>query len=91
MAQIGLLPEDLDRSAFEVWGDNLVAVETFIAMSTQWRVGAVGATGLDYTALPTVLELQAIPRERWGDLFEHLQIIESEALTIMSERRTKHG
>ena len=42
-------------------------------------------------ALPTVLELQAIPRERWGDLFEHLQIIESEALTIMSERRAKHG
>lgn len=86
----GLLPEDLDRSAFEVFPDNLAAVTTFIAMSTQWRVGAAGATGLDYAALPAVLELRSVPREEWPDLFEQLQVIETEALTIMIERRAKN-
>lgn len=83
-----MLLEDLGRSAFEVWAINLPAIETFIAMSTQWRTGAIGATGLDYGALPAVLRLRAIPKAEWPDLFEQLQIIESEALTIMSEKRT---
>lgn len=70
--------------------DNLAAVTTFLAMSTQWRVGAAGATGLDYTALPAVLRMRDVPRDEWPDLFEQLQIIETEALTIMIERRAKN-
>jgi uncharacterized protein DUF1799 len=83
-----MLLDDLDRSAFEVWAENLQAIETFIAMSTQWRVGGAGAVGLDYGALPAVLRLRGVPRTAWTDLFEQLQIIESEALTIMSEARS---
>lgn len=86
----GLLPDDIDRSAFEVWPDNLPAVETFIALSTQWRTGALGVTGLDYGVLPAVLRIRAIPEPDWADLFDHLQVIESEALLIMSEKR-KNG
>lgn len=85
---IGLTLDDLDRSAFEVWPENLSAVETFMAMSTQWRVGGAGAVGLDYGALPAVLRLRGVPRAQWTDLFEQLQIIESEALAIMSEARS---
>lgn len=48
----------------------------------------MGATGLDYGVLPSVLRLLGIPRGEWPALFEQLQIIESEALTIMSEARS---
>ncbi|WP_211840913.1 DUF1799 domain-containing protein [Pseudoxanthomonas sacheonensis] len=83
------MPEDIGSSAFEVWPENHRAVETFISLSTQWRTGAMGATGLDYGVLPQVLRLLGVPRAEWPELFEQLQVIESEALTIMSEARQK--
>lgn len=77
----------MDDTAVEVWPENLPAVNTFIAMSTQWRVGAMGATGLDYCALPAVLRLIGVPRADWPDAMDGLRIMEAEALKIMGERR----
>lgn len=79
--------EDLDDTAALVWPENLPAVNTFIAMSTQWRTGAMGATGLDYNALPAVMRLAGLPRAEWPDAFEGVRIMEAEALKIMGERR----
>jgi hypothetical protein len=59
----------------------------FIAMSTQWRVGAAGATGLDYTALHAVMRLVGVPRADWPDTFECLRTMEGEALSVMEELR----
>lgn len=84
MSALGLLLSDLD-SAFEVWPDNMDAVNTFTAMSTQWRTGMAGATGLDYSALPPVLELTGIERAAWPDTFEGVRVMEIEALKMMSE------
>lgn len=63
---------------------NLDAARVFWAMGTQWRVaaGMSGALrlGLDYGALPGVMRFLGIPRRRWGDVFEQLQVIELAAL-----------
>lgn len=55
----------------------------FIQLSTQWRVGFSAPTGLDYTALPAVLGILAIPRKQWPDLFEGIRTMEDAALKTM--------
>ena len=85
---LGVCLEDLDGG--EVWPVNLPVLELFNAMATQWRVGMSGATGLDYSALPHVLNLQAVPASDWPDLFECLRVMEAEALNVMAERN-KNG
>lgn len=58
-------------------------------MQTQWRVGMNGATGLDYTALPAVMDLCGIRKKQREDVFSALRLMESEALSIWAERRQK--
>lgn len=67
----------------DVFPDNWRALEVFDAMGTQWRVGEMGAVGLDYGVLPAVIRLQGIPRSEWADLFESIRILEGEALSVM--------
>lgn len=83
----GLTEDDLDEAAVEVWPENLPAVNAFIAMSTQWRVGGFGATGLDYNAAPPVFRFIQIPEEEWPDTFDGVRTMEAEALKIMGEKR----
>lgn len=56
------------------------------ALGTQWRQGPSGAYGLDYNAIPFVLRMKRIPRERWPDLFEDLRVLERAALLAMREQ-----
>lgn len=71
-----------------MWPDTVPAVNTFIAMETQWRVGFAGAIGLDYAALPAVLDLmEVVPADR-HDLFADLRVMEGHALDLM---RKKNG
>jgi hypothetical protein len=83
----GLTLGDLDDTAVEVWPENLPAVNAFIALSTQWRMGPAGPVGLDYAALPPVMRLIGLPRATWPDVFEGVRVMESEALKIMGESR----
>lgn len=77
----------MDEIAADVWPENLLAVETFIAMSTQWRFGYAGPIGLDYAALPAVFDITGVPALDRADAFEGLRVMESEALRIMGEAR----
>lgn len=70
-----------------IWPDNLPSVNVFIAMSTQWRTGMAGATGLDYGALPAVLRLTAVPRAQWPEVFESIRVLEDAALEVMRRKR----
>lgn len=79
--------KDLDAAAVQVWPENLPTVNLFIAMSTQWRIGGVGPTGLDYGPLAAVMELVEIEAKDRPDAFDGLRIMESEALKIMGEHR----
>ena len=73
-----------DEAILEVWPENWAALEVFGAMQTQWRVGMSGPTGLDYAALPAVLDLLGITER--ADCFAGVQIMESEALDIFRAR-----
>ncbi|MBA4341149.1 MAG: hypothetical protein C0423_03230 [Methylibium sp.] len=63
-----LLPEH--QLALEVWND----------IDTQWRVGLIGRTGLDYAAVQAHLQLAGIPRKRHAELHAQLRIMEHAAL-----------
>jgi hypothetical protein len=71
----------------EIWPDNLQSVNTFIALSTQWRTGMSGATGLDYTAIPGVLRMLGIARKDWPEVFEDLRVLEDAALIKMRDNQ----
>jgi hypothetical protein len=56
----------------------------FEAMSTQWRTGFGGATGLDYTALPIMARMLGIPARQ---VFSDIRVLEAAALKQMSADR----
>ncbi len=67
----------------EIWPDNKAAVDVFVAMSTQWRVGGVGAIGFDYNVLPLVMNMIGTPEDERAGVFESLRLMEETALTTM--------
>jgi Phage related hypothetical protein (DUF1799) len=85
MAAWGLQEEDCCQdSEVDIWPDVWAPLQIFIALSTQWRVGASGSTGLDYAAVPVVLRMRRVSRDQWESIFNDLQVMESEALKTMS-------
>jgi hypothetical protein len=81
------LEEATENETVYVWPDNLLAVNTFTAMSTQWRVGAMGATGLDYNALPTVMKMIGVPVKNRSEVFEDVRTMEDAALQLMRDSK----
>lgn len=79
------LPDDFGDA--EIWPENRETWDLFARMSTQWRVGMAGATGLDYNAAYPLLDKMAAGKMDWWHLFDGLQACESEALAIFAERR----
>lgn len=82
-AQFGLTLEEAQGEATEIWPDNLQAVNVFIAASTQWRTGAAGATGLDYTALESTMRMMGVKRKEHGEVLEDVRVLEDTALDTM--------
>lgn len=56
-------------------------------MQTQWRSNMGGPTGLDYAALPAVMDLCGVKKKMRADAFAALRVMEAEALRILAERR----
>ena len=46
-----------------------------------------GATGLDYTAMPVVMDTVGIKKKRRSEVFASVRIMEQEALATMAENR----
>lgn len=69
-----------------MWPDNWMALSVFLDMDTQWRVGAVGPTGLDYSALEPVMRLQGVRKRDRQDIFAAVRVMEAEALKVMREK-----
>ncbi len=71
----------------DVWPENELPLRVFIAMGTQWRTGMNGPTGLDYAALPAVMDLIGVSSRARGYVFDSVRELESAALSVMSETR----
>lgn len=56
-------------------------------MSTQWRIGMAGPTGLDYNALPHVMRLSGVSRANQADVFADLRTLEDAALATLREAK----
>lgn len=86
------LPADLlvEAEGFSdclVYPDCWPSVALFMDMNTQWRIGFGGPTGLDYTALSTVMKFRGIKDDEACDVFSDIQVMESAALELFQSRK----
>ena len=72
-----------DTSDFEIWPENWAPFLVFSEVSTQWRVGAGGATGLDYVAVKWVMDLMKIKKKY--EVLRAIRTMESSALKTMNK------
>lgn len=54
-------------------------------MLTQWRVASSGVIGLDYAALPVVMDMLGVTSSERGSIFEDLRVMEAEALKVINK------
>ncbi|MCE0778934.1 DUF1799 domain-containing protein [Pseudomonas sp. NMI542_15] len=76
---------DIPEEEVEVWPDAWPAFRLFEALSTQWRLGQGGPSGLDYAAIPITASMLGIKRLELIDIFPDLRTMEVEALAVMAE------
>ena len=79
----GLTVDDFGQDIIEIWQENYESYLVFTCMSTQWRIGMNGATGLDYSALGEIWRRLKIPIANRDDVFQDIRIMENKALETM--------
>ncbi|MFO6418993.1 DUF1799 domain-containing protein [Hylemonella sp. W303a] len=71
-----------------MWTEHASAWNVFLSCNTQWRVIAGASSmhwiGLDYIALDMVRRVCGVEEVDWPDVFEQVQIMENEALTLFN-------
>lgn len=83
----GLTREEASSHAlFDVWPDNWSSTLVFADLSTQWRSGFNGPIGLDYSAIPFVLRMKRIARDKWPEIFEDIVVMEDETLKFFRDK-----
>lgn len=70
---------------FPVWDDNWPTVQAFLKVRTQWRVGAAGSVGLDYTAIDSRLRRLKLDDE--DRIFEDITVMETAILAEWARQR----
>lgn len=83
----GLQLDELPEEIVEVWDINWNTFTLFHTLTTQWRVGMGGATGLDYNCIPTVGKMLGLKQKEINAMFPDLQVMENEALITMGENQ----
>lgn len=90
MLEEGAVDEPAE-GVFEVWPENVDAVELFCVVSGQWRVlagfGAAGYLGLDYTAVEAAMRMRGVKNKDRARLFADLRVMESAAAQELNRRR----
>lgn len=73
-----------DSLEIAVWPDNMQSVSVFVSVTTQWRSAGYGPTGLDYSALASVVkDLLLVPEVERPQIFDDVRIMEEAALNVM--------
>lgn len=85
LAAAGLTADDFAGHVVEVWPENQRAYFLFADLRTQWRVGAAGATGLDYNTLFHKLDRLRLDHQEYEDLEDDIRTMEFAALQRMAE------
>jgi hypothetical protein len=80
MAQWRLKPKHFPEPDVDVWPEHWEVLQLFSRLSTQWRTGVSGPTGLDYPVFFHELTRAGIQGEAFDDALADLRIIEIEAL-----------
>lgn len=77
-----------EGEAYEVWPENWGVFSLFLALGTQWRLAGMDGTrvGIDYAAVPVVMDLQSVPAKRRRRWFEWIRLMEREALEVFRQR-----
>ncbi|MGD8327378.1 MAG: DUF1799 domain-containing protein, partial [Sphingomonadales bacterium] len=75
------------REQIEIAPDEHNPVTLFFALSTQWREGFNGPSGLDYTAVRPTAEMLGLEVDR--TLFIDLRTMEAEALKAWRDRKRR--
>ena len=84
MEAAGLTEADFPEQAAEIWPENVVAYSVFSAMRTQWRIGMMGAVGLDYTPLFHKMDRLQLDPDDYESLEEDIRTMEYAALAAMN-------
>ena len=86
-AAFGLIPVRAEEVAepLYLWPENLLSWNLFIAVSTQWIVGANGAVGLNYPGVEVVMRKWRIRRKDEQRLFSDIQAMERATLRAWGE------
>lgn len=71
---------------FEIWPENMRAINLFNTLQTQWLVGGVGPTGLNYIPLFHRMDRMNLDAQEYEWLFDDIRAIEAEALTAMNKK-----
>lgn len=82
--------DEREEDAFEVWPENVEAVELFCVLATQWRVvsGLAGERffGLDYAAVGAVMAMRNVKRRDQARLLSDIRVMEGAALRELNRK-----
>lgn len=72
-----------------MWPDCVESINLFECLHTNWRrAGCNGArTGMDYSAVHSVLLMRQIPKKKWTELFDDIRVMEDAALEHLSKQK----
>lgn len=76
---------------FHLWPENLPAFELFNDVQTQWHVGPVGPTGLNYPGVRASPAFRKLPASEREAIFEGVCVMERAFLAAISERAAQRG
>lgn len=75
-----MVEADWVRPEVLLWPDNWPAISLFTQLTTQWRIGFNGPTGLDYNVVFHELDRKGLAGEEYDELMAQIRVIESTAL-----------
>lgn len=82
----GFTPADYETDDFEIWPDNIRAINLFTTLQTQLRTGGMGPTGFDYNVYFSRMDRMKLSEQEFEWLFDDIRTIESEALNAINKK-----